>query len=173
MQCNPASIAMTLDPSQAANSNLLHPISPRPPPPKAVGGGVSSRVEATRIVRMHPGMRTGCRTQHLARTHAPGRPGVQASEPSSCDSPEVAQRGTEAMRERPSHYPHSPSTQENCLGITSYAEALQRVASIGKPIQQPGTADSNPTPDTRAPPDSPLRGRRGGRGAGVSDADTW
>ena len=98
------------------------------------------------------------------------RPGVQASEPSNCDSPEVARRGTEAMRERPSHYPHSPSTQENCLGITSYAEALQRVASIGKPIQQPGTADSKPMPDTRAPPDSPLRGRRGGRGAGVSGA---
>ena len=73
------------------------------------------------------------------------------------------------MHERPSHYPHSPNTQENCLGITSHAEALQRAANIGKPIQQPGTADSNPTPDTRAPPDSPLRGaswRAGRRGVG-------
>ena len=46
-------------------------------------------------------------------------------------------------------------------------------SSIQKPTQHPGNAVYDPMPDTRAPPDSPLWGRRGGRGAGVSDADAW
>ena len=77
------------------------------------------------------------------------------------------------MRERPSRYPHSPSTQENCLGITSHAETLQRAASIGKPIPHPGEATPIPCSIPAPRPTAPYGGRRGGRGAGVSDADTW
>lgn len=62
------------------------------------------------------------------------------------------------MRERPSRYPHSPSTQENCLGITSHAEALQRAASIGKPIPHPGEATPVPCSIPAPRPTAPYGG---------------
>lgn len=59
------------------------------------------------------------------------------------------------MHEKPSRYPHSPSTQENCLGITSHAEALQRAASQSN-NPEPQTPNPCPTPAPR--PTAPYGG---------------
>ena len=81
-----------------------------------------------------------------------------AWEPSTCDSPEVARRGTKAQRERPSRNPHSPNIQETRLGTTPHAEALQRSTSINESIQHPGTADSKPMPTPAPRPTAPYGG---------------
>ena len=92
-----------------------------------------------------------------------------AWEPSTCDSPEVARRGTKAQRERPSRrYPHSPNIQE----LASAPRRMPKLYS-DRPVS---TSQSNtPEPQTPNPcrhphparqPPTGASWRAGCRGAG-------
>lgn len=102
------------------------------------------------------------------------RLGVQDSNPSNCDSPELARGGTEEMQGKPGRYPHSPGTYETCVDTSSHAEAQLRATQHRQANPTPrkrrhmeGRAMAGHSkPTTRTPPRPPPLKGVGGGGSG-------